>query len=711
VSFTVTNNNNSLFATQPTISPDGTLTYAPAANANGSATVSVVLRDNGGTDQNGQDTSPAQTFLISVTAVNDAPSFTKGVNQTVNEDAAAQSIGGWASGISAGPSDESGQTVTFSVSDNNPSLFSVAPAVTSNGTLTYTVAPDANGSATVSVTAIDNGGTANGGSATSAPQTFTITVNAVNDAPTFSLAASPAAINEDSGAQAIDNFATNFQPGPATATDEAGQTLVGYTVTVTDATGGLGFSSAPTINNAGQLAYTVAANTSGTATLSVTATDSGSGTAPNVNTSAPRTFTITVNPVNDAPSFTPGANQSANGEHGPQSVPGWATAIVAGPADESSQTVTFTVTSNDPALFTAQPTVAPNGTLTYTPANTKAGTATVSVSLKDNGGIALGGQDTSAVRTFTITIIDTTPPVFSNVPATIIEEATAANGAAVTYTAPTANDTVSGNVAVSCAPASGSTFALGTTTVACSAKDDSNNEKIATFEVTVRDTIPPEITDVPADIAKEATSSNGAAVTYDNPTAQDTVNGSVTVSCVAPSGSTFALGTTTVTCSASDLAGNIATKFFKVTVQDKTAPTISNTPPNITTEATSAAGAAVTYTNPTATDAVDNEPTISCTPASGSTFALGTATVTCTAQDDAGNSSMSTFTVTVQDTTAPAITAPDEVIAEATAADGATVDFVTSATDAVTPTVAVTCTPASGHEVRSRLNASHLLGD
>lgn len=98
------------------------------------------------------------------------------------------------------------------------------------------------------------------------------------------------------------------------------------------------------------------------------------------------------------------------------------------------------------------------------------------------------------------------------------------------------------------------------------------------------------------------------------------------------------------------------TVFSNVTV---TLPVSDTTPPvigavsNLTAEATSAAGAAVTFALPTATDAVDAAPTVSASPASGSTFALGVTTVTVTATDTAGNSSTKTFTVTVQDTTAP----------------------------------------------------------
>lgn len=90
---------------------------------------------------------------------------------------------------------------------------------------------------------------------------------------------------------------------------------------------------------------------------------------------------------------------------------------------------------------------------------------------------------------------------------------------------------------------------------------------------------------------------------------------------------------------------------------DTTAPTISNTPSNITAEADSSSGSIVTWTSPTATDDVDETVDVNCTPASGSTFSMGTTTVTCNAQDSVGNTATPTsFTVIVQDNTPPTIT-------------------------------------------------------
>ncbi|MDD5163772.1 MAG: HYR domain-containing protein [Candidatus ainarchaeum sp.] len=101
-----------------------------------------------------------------------------------------------------------------------------------------------------------------------------------------------------------------------------------------------------------------------------------------------------------------------------------------------------------------------------------------------------------------------------------------------------------------------------------------------------------------------------------------------------------------------DNASPVITWTFNV---DTTAPIITGTPANITAEATSSAGAIVNYTNPTATDNSGTTPVVSCIPASGGTFPLGSTTVTCTATDAAGNSATTTFIVTIQDTTLPAI--------------------------------------------------------
>jgi hypothetical protein len=395
VSFTASNDNNALFSVQPAVAPNGTLTYTPAANANGSATVTVAAHDDGGTANGGVDTSAAQTFTITVGAVNDAPSFTKGADQTSLEDSGAQSVSGWATAISAGPADESSQVVTFTSSNDNNALFSTQPSVASDGTLTYTAAANAFGSATVTVTAHDDGGTANGGVDTSASQTFTITITPVNDAPSFTKGGDQSSF-EDAGAQSVAAWATAISAGPG-----EGSQSVDFIVTNDNNTL---FSVQPAVAPNGTLTYTSAPNANGTATVTVAIHDDGGTANGGVDTSATQTFTITVGAVNDAPSFTKGANQTVLEDAGAQTVAGWATAISAGPADESSQSVTFTATNNNNVLFTVQPAVDAAGNLTWTGAPDAYGTATVSVTAHDDGGTANGGVDASAPQTFTITI-------------------------------------------------------------------------------------------------------------------------------------------------------------------------------------------------------------------------------------------------------------------------------------------------------------------
>src|SRR5206468_546061 len=126
----------------------GVLTYTPAANQNGSATVTMALRDDGGTASGGVDQSATQSFVITVDPVNDAPSFAIAADPPAAlEDAGAQTVNNLATGLSTGPADEAGQALLgFAVTNNtNPGLFAAGPALSAAGTLTYTPAANANG--------------------------------------------------------------------------------------------------------------------------------------------------------------------------------------------------------------------------------------------------------------------------------------------------------------------------------------------------------------------------------------------------------------------------------------------------------------------------------------------------------------------------------------------------------------------------------------
>lgn len=134
-------------------------------------------------------------------------------------------------------------------------------------------------------------------------------------------------------------------------------------------------------------------------------------------------------------------------------------------------------------------------------------------------------------------------------------------GAVVNYPAPT---TTADCGMVTCSPASGSFFPVGTTTVTCTTSAGPS----CAFDVTVVDTQPPTITcpaNLTATVATECPTSSGTGVTFPAPTASDNCPGVVTV-CNPPSGSTFPIGTTTITCTATDSSGNTATCSFTSTV-------------------------------------------------------------------------------------------------------------------------------------------------
>ena len=420
---TATSNNTALIP-DPTVthtSPGatGTLSYTPAANVSGSALITVTVRD-GGHDLDlgtaGDNQTVTQAFTVTVLPVNDAPTFVRFVPGPIDvpEESGSTAAPNWAKFISAGPPDESGQTVTFNITGNsNPSLFAVAPDVsTTNGWLTFTTAPNAFGSATMTVTLSDNGGTANGGADTSAPETLVINVSNQNDTPSFAAGANQIVL-EDALAQTIAGWATAISPGPNESD--------ALTFNVSNNNMGL-FSVQPAVAADGTLTYTLAPNQNGAATVSLSLTDDGMtpGTPGDNLTSATQQFTITATPVNDAPSFVKfgGDPVNVNEDGGSVAAPNWASPISAGPTpDEAGQTLTFNITGNtNPSLFTVPPAVDPvTGWLTFTLAPDAFGSTTVTMTLSDSGGIADDGADTSAPQTVVINVANVNDgPVVNN---------------------------------------------------------------------------------------------------------------------------------------------------------------------------------------------------------------------------------------------------------------------------------------------------------
>ncbi|MCA9179762.1 MAG: hypothetical protein KDB14_35140, partial [Planctomycetales bacterium] len=385
-------------------------------------TVRVTVNDGDGNDSN------QPTLDITVTAVNDAPVLAAGPHTFTSRDEDDIANAGDAIDVSTIISDPDGPGTGLAVVgannsngdwqytiDNGTNWLSFGAVASNNAVLLasdaantrirFIPSADWNGNASIQVKAWDqflggngatNVDTAVGTAFGSNTETFTIAINAVNDAPSVTGGSNPTVL-EDAGPQTILNF-VGINPGPA---NESGQAAMAYTVENLTPAGGLVFTTTPSISTSGTLTFEAAPNSNGSATFQVRVQDDGGGTAPNVDTSGlSATFTITVNPVNDAPSFTPGVNLDPLAPTaGPQNYAAWATAISKGPANESTQNLSFVLTPVQTVgtltFITAPDIDETSGNLTFEINNTSDGFIAYNAALTDDGGTANGGVDTS----------------------------------------------------------------------------------------------------------------------------------------------------------------------------------------------------------------------------------------------------------------------------------------------------------------------------
>ena len=153
---------------------------------------------------------------------------------------------------------------------------------------------------------------------------------------------------------------------------------------------------------------------------------------------------------------------------------------------------------------------------------------------------------------------------------------------------------------------------------------------------------------VPASFTVEGNTTGGWTADWSGVSATDPEDApDPTPTCDPAAGQVLPLGTTHVTCSVTDSAGASDADAFDVTVVDTTPPALSGVPADINVTTSDPMGRVVTFDDPSASDVVDASPPVSCSPVSGTVFAVGTTPVTCTATDDAGNSSEVRFDVTV----------------------------------------------------------------
>ena len=295
-----------------------------------------------------------------------------------------------------------GPALRFTTTSSNPALIA-SPLVSftdgsGSATLRYTTTPNANGASVITLRAIDAGAnqTFDDDDDGVFERTFTVTVLAVNDAPTMTIPPITT-VTQKAGAQSIANFVTGISPGGGS--DESGQILSAFTVT-TDASF---FTVQPSIDASGALLFTPNSNNSGSVIVTVTLTDNGGRASGGVD-STTRNFVINILPVNDSPSFNLGEDLFVEASAGLQTHSGFATGFLpGGGSDEASQSIAeYVVTVDTPRIFEVLPKIDKLGTLTFTPALDRSGIAIVSVRVRDDGGTLNGGNDLSVVKTFRI---------------------------------------------------------------------------------------------------------------------------------------------------------------------------------------------------------------------------------------------------------------------------------------------------------------------
>ena len=305
----------------------------------------------------------------------------------------------------------------------------------------------------------------------------------------------------------------------------------------------------------------------------------------------------------------------------------------------------------------------------------------------------------TATCTFNVIVNDDTNPQISGCP--IADIAAVADGsceAVATWTVPIATDNC-GLVTLVSSHDPGDSFPIGTTTVVYTATDDSGNVLTCTFDVNVSDDTDPVITGCPAsDITAVTDGSCLAIVNWSAPLVSDNCGVASWVSSHSP-GDIFNKGTTPVTYTATDDAGNISICTFNVVVSDETGPIFTGCPvADISVTANALCQGTVSWVAPLVTDNCGAvTPTSNYNP--GHVFPLGTTVVIYTAEDDAGNISTCQFNVVVQDNADPEIqNCPSaDVIASADGSCEAIVNWTA-------PTASDNCSLAS-------FTSSHLPGD
>jgi 4-hydroxy-3-methylbut-2-enyl diphosphate reductase IspH len=262
----------------------------------------------------------------------------------------------------------------------------------------------------------------------------------------------------------------------------------------------------------------------------------------------------------------------------------------------------------------------------------------------------------------TVTVVDTTAPTLS-IPEDLVIEASSLDQNEIYLGEAIVID--NGEI-ISITNDAPQFFEIGNTTVTWTTADSSGNVESRQQLVSVIDTTVPEIIPL-EDIIFEAISIYENLIPLVEPTVIDVQN--VTISTNAPL--VFPYGESIITWFVEDLSGNSATTTQKIFVIDTTNPTLI-IPDDITVEATSVDSNNISLGNATSDDITGISQITNNAP---DVFPFGTTVVTWNATDNVLNSITADQTVSVVDTTAPQINAPDDILLEATTVDANIVDL------------------------------------
>ena len=399
-----------------------TVTVTPASNQSGSATITLTVSDG--------TASSSDTFVLTVNAVNDAPTISDVANQQSNEDTATGELA-----VTLGDEETAVADLTLSASSSNTALVPDANIVLggtgASRTVTVTPASNQSGSATITLTVSD--GTA------SSTDTFVLTVGGVNDVPTISDVANQVT-NEDTATGELAVTLGDEETAVADLTLSAISSAQGLVPDANIVLGGTGASRTVTV--------TPASNQNGSATITLTVSD---GTA-----SSTDTFVLTVNAVNDAPTISDVSSLSTN-----EGTATSALAVTLGDADADD--LTLSASSSAQGLVPDASIVlggsGASRTVTVTPASNQSGSATITLTVSDG--------TASTTDTFVLTVVDTVAPVI-----TLTGSASVSHELGTTYTDAGATSdggetvTTTGTVSVNTA---------GTYTLTYSASDAAGN--------------------------------------------------------------------------------------------------------------------------------------------------------------------------------------------------------------------------------------------